>query len=55
MYGRYLDCKGKHDWAFQDFDTFMVKVCLRCGAEQFFFPEEVDYEPDLDDHRTEKI
>lgn len=31
-----------HDWAFQDMDTFMTKVCLRCGATQYFFPEEVD-------------
>lgn len=31
-----------HDWAFQDEDLYMVKTCLRCGATQIFFPEEVD-------------
>lgn len=31
-----------HDWAFQDEDTYMIKTCLRCGATQVFFPEEVE-------------
>lgn len=31
-----------HDWAFQDEGAYMIKTCLRCGATQVFFPEEVD-------------
>lgn len=31
-----------HDWALKDYKTFMSKVCLRCGAEQFFLPKEED-------------
>lgn len=34
--------KNGHDWAFKDEETFMIKVCLNCGCEQYFFPEEVD-------------
>lgn len=33
-----------HDWAIQDCDTFMIKVCLRCGATQVFFPDETEQE-----------
>ena len=45
----YKDCERfGHDWAIQDNETFMIKICLRCGQEIFFFPEEVDYGPDMD-------
>lgn len=31
-----------HNWAYKDCGEFMRKICLDCGAEQIFFPEEVD-------------
>lgn len=39
--------KVGHDWVFKDCDTFMLKVCLNCGCEQYFFPEEVEEEPKI--------
>lgn len=36
--------KFGHDWALQDCDTFLTKVCLRCGTTQLFFAEEDEQE-----------
>ena len=33
-----------HDWALQDHDRFMMKICLRCGAETYFFPPDEEIE-----------
>lgn len=43
VYERVCKKKG-HNWAYQDNETFMTKICLNCFAEQFFFPEEVNEE-----------
>lgn len=43
-----------HDWALQDEGLYMAKVCLRCGAVQIFFPEEVDEDADLGNDNSEK-
>lgn len=33
--------KVGHEWAFKDGGTWMLKICINCGAEQYFFPEEL--------------
>lgn len=38
--------KYGHDWAIQDLGTWMCKICLRCGQEQFFYPADKEDEND---------
>lgn len=38
-----------HDYAIQDLGNWMVKICLRCGEQVFFFPMDEELEEDEKD------
>lgn len=31
-----------HEWAFKDEGEWILKKCLNCGCEAYFFPEEFE-------------